>query len=77
MVTMVDIVVVETDVVGVLVLARGEVDLFTVLDMIFKTSIIDHIVLRFSRITYSLVHVGRLFRESRSDHSLSLQRRVV
>jgi hypothetical protein len=50
MVTMVDIVVVEADVVGVLVFARREVNLLTVFDMVFKTPIVDRIVVGFSRI---------------------------
>jgi hypothetical protein len=77
MVVVVDIVMVKADVMGVFVFSGGEVDFLTILDMVLEASVIDHVVLWFSSVTPGLVCVGRLFRESGSDHSCCLHRWVV
>jgi hypothetical protein len=77
MMTVVDIVVVKADVMGILVVTSREVNLFAIFDMIFKVSIIDHVVLRFSSVSLKLGGVRGLLGECGSDHASGNHRRVV
>jgi hypothetical protein len=60
MVMMVNIVMIEVDIVGMLVFATGEMDLLTVLDMILKAVVIDDVVFQLSSVVLPLSSVRGL-----------------
>jgi hypothetical protein len=77
MVMVVDIVMVEADIMGVFIVAGGEVNFLAILDVILKVLVIDHVVVWFSGVTLRLGSIRGLLRECGGDHARGNKGRVV